>query len=59
MECYALVLEEAACDCVVGSMRTHIDGYVEQCPAKSTNGQPSEEVAHTVKDSDLMLSQSI
>lgn len=31
-------------------------GYVEQSPAQSTNGQPFEEVAHTVKDSDLMLS---
>lgn len=31
-------------------------GYVEQGPAQSTNGQPIEEVAHTVKDNDYMLS---
>lgn len=53
---YALVFEEAACDCVVGSKRTHMGGYVEQDPAQSPNGQPIEEDAHTVKDSDLMLS---
>lgn len=53
---YALVFEGAACDGVVGSKRTHMDGYVEQCLAQSTNGQPIEEDAHTVKESDLMFS---
>lgn len=53
---YALAFEGAACDGVVGSKRTHMGGYVEQCLAQSTNGRPIEEDAHTVKDSDLMLS---
>lgn len=48
---YALV-----CDGVVGSKQTHMGGYVEHRLAQSTNGRPIEEDAHTVKDSDLMLS---
>lgn len=53
---YALVLEAAANDGVVGSKRTHMGGYVEQRLAQSANGRPIEEDTHTVEDSDLMLS---
>ena len=41
---------------LLGSKRTHMGGYVEQGLAQSPNGQPIEEDAHKVKDSDLMLS---
>lgn len=53
-QAYALVFEGAACDGVVGSKRTHMDGYVEQRLAQSTNGRPIEEDAHTVRHGDLM-----